>query len=174
MVDAPALVAPCGMETLAGHTVATEGLLLASVMDTPPVGAAVPNVTGKLAVLPDTNVTLTGNRMPPAAACATIAVAVALPKLDALAVIVTDPADTPLTGTDTLVLPVPKLTVAGTVATDALLELRLTVSAAAGVADRFSVRFCVAEPLIVRLAGEKFIVVAVTLPVTCTWELAVG
>lgn len=174
MVDARALVAPCGMEMLMGHTVAMEGLLLASVMDTPPADAAVPNVIGKLAVLPDIMVTLTGNRMPPAAACATIAVAVALPRLSALAVIVTDPAPTPVTGTDTLVLPAPKLTAVGTVATAALLELRLTVSGAEGVADRFSVRFCVAAPLIVRLAGEKLIVVAVTPPVTCTWELAVG
>ena len=92
----------------------------------------------------------------------------------ALAMIVTDPADTPVTGTDTLVATVGTLTAAGTVATAGLVELRLTVSAAVAGTDRFSVRFCVAEPLIVRPAGEKLIVVAVTLPVTCTWDLAVG
>ena len=158
---------------LAGHAVAIEGLALASVMDTPPAGAGVPNVTGKLAVLPDMIVTFTDTRMPPAAACATLTEAVALPKLSALAVIVTDPADTPVTGTDTLLAPVATLTTAGTVATAALLVLRLTVSAAVAGVDKFSVRFCVADPLIVMLAGEKLIVVAVTPPVTCTWELAV-
>ena len=94
----------------------------------------------------------------------------------ALAVIVTDPAATPVTGTDTVVVPVPKLTVAGVVATLTLLELRLMASPAGAGADRFSVRFCVAVPLIVRLPGEKLIVVVVLVPppVTCTWVLAVG
>lgn len=159
---------------LVGHTVAIEGLLLARVMDTPPTGAAVPNVTGKFPVLPDVIVTFTGNRMPPAAACATATVAVALPKFSALAVMVTDPADTPVTGTETLVAPVATLTTAGTVATAELVVLRFTVSATAAGVDKFSVRFCVAEPLIVELAGEKLIVIAVTPPVTCTCEVAFG
>ena len=90
--------------------------------------------------------------------------AVALAMFGALAVMVTDPAATPVTGTATLVIPVPKLTVAGTEATVALLELRLTTSAAGAGADRFNVRFCVATPLIVRLTGEKLIVVVVVPP----------
>jgi hypothetical protein len=83
---------------------------------------------------------------------------------------VTDPADTPVTGTDTLVAPVPKFTVAGTVATVGSLELRLTTSADVAGVERFRVRLCVATPLIVRLTGEKFIVVpgGVVPPVTCT------
>lgn len=112
--------------------------------------------------------------MPPVVVCVTVTPAVVLAMFIALAVIVTDPADTPVTGTDTLLAPVATLTTADTVATAALLVLRLTVTAAAAGTDRFSVRFCVAEPLIVRLVGEKLIVVGVTLPVTCTWELAVG
>jgi hypothetical protein len=106
--------------------------------------------------------------------CVTVTAAVALAMFVALAVIVTDPADTPVTGTDTLLAPVATLTVAGAVATAVLPELRLIVSAEAAGDDRFSVRFCVAEPVIVRLAGEKLIVVTATLPVTCTSELTVG
>jgi len=85
-------------------------------------------------------------------------------------VIVTKPADTPVTGTDTLVAPVPKVTVAGTVATVASLELKLTTSPAGDGADRFSVRLWVAAPLIVRATGEKLIVglTGMVPPVTCT------
>jgi hypothetical protein len=104
--------------------------------------------------------------------------AVALTRLGALAVIVTDPPDTPVTGTDMLVAPAAKVTVAGTVATVVSLELRLTTIAAAAEDDRFSARFCVAVPLIVRLAGEKFNVVfwggGVAPPVTCTSPLAIA
>jgi hypothetical protein len=99
----------------------------------------------------------------------TVTLAVALATFGALAVIVTDPAATPVTGTATLVIPVAKLTVAGAEATAALLDLRLTTSAARAGADRFSVRFCVAVPLMVRLTGEKLIVMAPVPPlVTCT------
>jgi hypothetical protein len=106
----------------------------------------------------------------------TVTLAAALARFGALAVIVTDPADTLVTGTATLVAPAPKLTVAGAVATLRLLELRLTASTDGAGADRFSVRFCIAVPLIVRLPGEKLIVVlvVVTPPVTCTWAVAVG
>lgn len=177
MVDARALVAPCGMETFEGHAVAIEGLLLASVMDTPPAGAAVANATGKLTVPPSATVRLAGRSIPPAADADIVAVtlAVALGIFDVLAVIVTSPAPTPVTGTATLVLPVPKLTVAGTVATVGLLEFRLTVSAAVAGTDRFSVRFCAAPSLTVRLPGQKLIVVAVLAPDSiCTGELAVA
>jgi hypothetical protein len=95
--------------------------------------------------------------------------------LSAPAVIVTDPGATLVTGTDVLVEPAAKLTMAGTVATVWSLELRLTVSAAGATPDRFKVRPCVAMPLMVRLTGEKLIVRGgATAAVTCTWELAVG
>ena len=63
---------------------------------------------------------------------------------------ITDPAATLVTGTDTLVAPAAKVTVPGTVATVGSLVPRLTVSAAAAGVERFSVRFCVSDPLIVR------------------------
>jgi hypothetical protein len=171
-----AIVTPCGMKKVDGDTVALVGSLLTNVMYTPPAGAAVPSVTGKFTVAPGVTATLAGNRMPPAAGCVTVTLAVALAMFDALAVIVTDPAATPVTGTDTVVAPAPKLTVEGAVATLTLLELRLTTSPAVVGADRFSVRFCVVAWLIVRLPGQKLIVVLVgiTPPVTCTWALAVG
>lgn len=164
------MVAPSGIETLAGHTVAVDGLLLVSVTVTPPAGAAVPKVRARFTELPDVTVTLAGSRMDAAAVavCVTVTLAVVLARLGALAVMVTDPAATPVTGTETLVAPVPKLTVAGIVATVMSLEIRLTARAAGDGADKFSVRFCVVPWETVRLPGQKLIVVAVVPDVTCT------
>jgi len=154
------LVAPAGMVIVEGNTDAIKGLVLANVRYTVPVGA-VPSDTGKLTVLPGVTVTLEGNRMPPLDGCVTVTLAVALARLVALAVMVTDPAVTPVTGTVTLVALAPMLTVAGVEATAALLELRLTDSPPAGAgADRFRVRFWVSAPPIVRLPGQKLMVVA--------------
>ena len=101
--------------------------------------------------------------------------ALVLVRFGALAVMVADPVATLVTDTDTLVVPTPKLTIAGAVATVASLEFRLMTNAADAGADRFSVRFCVVIPLIVRLPGTKLMVMAgVTPPVTCTWARAVG
>lgn len=96
-----------------------------------------------------------------------------LARFGALAVRVTDPAPTPVTGTDTLAAPVPRLTSEGTVATVVLLELRVTTKPAGAGADRFSVRFCIVPWESDRLPGQKLIVVAVPPDVTCTWVLAV-
>ena len=73
-----------------------------------------------------------------------------------------------MTGTLTLVAFAGKLTVAGTVATAVLLELRAIVSPLGGAGpERLKVRFCAAPVPIVRLLGEK-----PTLPVTVTGWLA--
>lgn len=176
VVDARALVAPWGIKMFAGHSVAIDGLLLASVMDTPPAGATVPNDTGKLTVSPAAIVRLGGRTIfpgpDPDGAALTLAVALAM--FDVLAVIVTNPVPTPVTGTDTVALPAPKLTVAGTVTTVGSLDFRLTASAAVAGTDRLSVRFCVMPSVTVRLPGQKLIVVTVPPPVTCTWVLAVA
>ena len=79
--------------------------------------------------------------------------AVALERPGALAVMLAEPAATPVTGTGALVAPTAKFTLAGTVATPALLELRLMVRLACAGADKINVRFCVADATIVRLAG---------------------
>ena len=82
----------------------------------------------------------------------------------ALAWMVAEPVDTPETGTVAVVVFCGKNTVAGTVATDGLLELRLTVRPPAGAdADKFRVRFCVVGPTIVAFCGRKL-----TFAVTCT------
>jgi hypothetical protein len=86
----------------------------------------------------------------------TVTLAVAVPKFGVLAVIVAEPCATPATVTLTLLAPAAKVTVAGTVATPVLLELRLAVSPPAGaIPDRFNVKFCAEFAPIVRLAGEK-------------------
>lgn len=93
----------------------------------------------------------------------------------ALAVTKIDPGATPATGTDTLAVPAPKVTDAGTVATVTSLDPRPTVRADEAAAERFSVRFCVAPVLTARLAGAKLIVRGGGgTPFTCTWEVAVG
>jgi hypothetical protein len=129
--------------------------LLVSERNTPPDGAAVPNVTGNGADCPGTTVTLAGRMIPDCVAPGTVTLAVAFPKFGVLAVIVAEPCATPVTGTFTLVAPAANVTVAGSVATPVLLELRLAVNPPGADPDRFSVRFCTEPALIVRLAGEK-------------------
>jgi hypothetical protein len=97
----------------------------------------------------------------------TVTLAVAFPKFGVLAVIVTDPGDTPPTGTATLVAPAANVTVEYTAATPVLLELRLAVSPAGAGPDRFSVRFSVTPALIVRLAGEKELLPPLVITCTC-------
>ena len=100
---------------------------------------------------------------------AIVTLLVATPKLGVLAVIVTVPGATPVTGTLTLVEPAAKVTVEGRVATLVLLERRLTVSALAGAADRFSVRSCIAPAAMVRppIGVKKLLP-----PLAITWTLA--
>src|ERR1700730_3930843 len=77
---------------------------------------------------------------PPELETVTLAIALAMP--GALAVMVAEPAATPVTVTVALVAPAVKLTVAGTVALLLSLELRFTVKPPAGACPpgRFSVR----------------------------------
>src|ERR1022692_4746508 len=87
---------------------------------------------------------------------ATVTLLFAVPNPGVLAIIVTEPDTTPVTGTLTAPEPAVKVTVAGTVATLGLLELRLAATPLPGADDRLSVRSCVAPALMVRpLTGEK-------------------
>lgn len=81
----------------------------------------------------------------------------------ALAWIMVDPTPTPVTGKVTLVPLAGKVTVAGSVATAALAELKITFKALGRAAASVSVRFCVAPWDSVRLVGKKF-----KLSATCT------
>lgn len=101
---------------------------------------------------------------------ATVTLLLAVPNPGVLAVIVTEPPTTPVTGTLTAAEPAVKVTVGGTVATPGSLELRLAVTPLPGADDRFSVRSCVAPVLMVRpLTGEKKLLPPPV--VTWTWAL---
>ena len=80
------------------------------------------------------------------------------------------PAPTAVTGTLTLVAPTANVTVAGTVATAVLLELRLAVSPALAAPDRFNVSVPLPPALRLRLDGENELVPP--LDTTCTCVLA--
>jgi hypothetical protein len=142
-------------------------LLLDIVTLTPPAGAAAGRVMLNGVTWPIPTVTLEGTMMPPTGCTVMLAVVFAMPgREDAL--MVAEPAVTPVTGTVVVVALAANVTVAGTVATLMLLELRLMVRPPAGAgADRFKVRFCEAVPMMVAIAGEKLMVA-----VTCTDWLA--
>ena len=122
--------------------------------NTPPGPAAVASVTGYCRDCPTPSARLAGVCIG-AEADATVTVAVAVPKFGTVAVITVEPAATAVTGTLTLVALAAKVTVAGTVATLGLLELRLTVRPELAPADRFKVSVPEAPTLRLRLEEEK-------------------
>jgi hypothetical protein len=139
-----AVVAPCGMRTVAGVTVTFEASLLANATVTPPAGAGAGSVTTKAADSPSLTGVFAGA---PIVTPVTFTVAVAVAGLKmalmfALAVITAVPPATAVTGTCTLVAPAAKVTLAGTVARVGSLELRLAVKPPAGAWSpvRFSAR----------------------------------
>jgi hypothetical protein len=135
------VVIPSGMKTACGEMSATDELVLARVMFTPPEGAIPPNATGKFAEDPAVMDVLPGKMIPTDEGCVTVTPAVALPAFDAFAVIVAVPAAIAVRATGALLAPAGMVTADGTVATLVLLELRLTVIGDAAEADRLIVRF---------------------------------
>ena len=135
------VVEPVAMNTLAGVTLTFDGSLLASVTVMPPAGAAAGSVIGNATDWPSPTLALDDTRMVPG--LTTVTLAVVSPTLGrALAWIAAEPIPTPVTGTVTLVALAANVTVAGTMATPELLELRLMVRPPAGAgADRFRERF---------------------------------
>jgi hypothetical protein len=97
----------------------------------------------------------------------TVTLALALPKFGVFAVMVAEPPATPATGTATLVAPAVNVTLAGTVATPALFELRLAVSPAGAGTDKFSVRLPAEPALIAKLLGEKKLLPPLAITCTC-------
>jgi hypothetical protein len=153
--------APPAMFTVVGLTVAFEESALLRVTVTPPGGALTGNVTANAVAPPSGAVTPDASPMGPAVTTVTLAVASGI-NVVALAWITAEPKPLPVTGTLAVVAPLANVTVAGTVATDVLLELRFTVVPAAGAAaESVSVRFCVFKPVIVADVGLK-VTVAVT------------
>jgi hypothetical protein len=139
---------------LASVTVTSEATTCGSVTVK---GTDRPRPTGVLAgtSIPGKTITLT----------VTLTVAIGILGALAVAVIVAPPTATPVTGTVTVDVPAVKLTDAGTAATAALLELRLTSRPPAGAGpDSVSVRFC-ARPTVIAVFPEKTIVaLTVTVP----------
>src|SRR3954453_20732678 len=132
------VVAPSGTTTL-GVTVTFVVSLLLSETVTPPAGAGAERVMGNGADVPTGTLTPLGNEIVP---WDTVTLAVDSAMLAALARIVVVPAPNPVTGTVALVAPAANDTVAGTVATPVLSDLRLTVTPTAGAgADKVNVRF---------------------------------
>src|SRR5271165_2460818 len=134
-----------------GNTVTFVVSLLDILTLTPPGPAALGRVMLKGVTWPMPTLTLEGTPMPPALWTVTLAVVFAMLGREQ-ALMVAEPAATPVTGTVVLVALAAKVTVAGTVATLVLLELTLTVRPPAGAgAERFNVRFCVAVPMMVAI-----------------------
>lgn len=88
-------------------------------------------------------------------------------RLPAYAVMVVDPAVNGVTMKETLVDEVPIVTLAGTAATAAFVEAKVTMTGEVAGAPRLNVKLCCVVPVIVRFDGVK-----VRLPVTCTVWLA--
>jgi hypothetical protein len=155
------------MVTLAGEIVTLLVLLLLSDTVTF-AGAGCGSVTAKVAVCPRFTLVLEGRLMAPGLVTVIDSVVLGMFGAAVLAVIVAVPTDTPVTGTLTVVAPAAKFTVAGTVATDGVSELRLMVKPPAGAApERFNTAFCVVTPVTVRLGCAKLMVAF-----TCTVVLA--
>ena len=157
------VVCPAAMVTLAGETATLEESALASETVTPPAGAADDRVTARAADCPSPTVTPDCRVIDPKVTTVMVAV-VSTMFGRAFAWMIAVPTTPLVTGTITLVAFAAMLTVAGTVATDVLLELRLMVNPPAGAGpESVKVRFCVEAVPTVRLLGEK-----PTLPTTCT------
>ena len=161
------VVCPAAIVTVVGEIVTLAVSLLDKATVTPPAGAAAGNVTANAAVWLGPTVTFDGRPIVPALTTVTLAVVSAMFGRE-LAWIVVVPGVTLVTGTVALVALAAIVTVAGTVATLALLELKLKIMPPAGAgADKFSVRFWVAIPVMVVVLGDKLAVA-----VTCTVWLA--
>ncbi len=157
------VVAFGGKPTLNG-TVATPAFDDIRVTTSPPAGAGVDSVRVRFCVAVPPMVAVPDGKLNVAATgtAVTVTLAVVLATPGAPAVTVADPAPPPITGTATLFPFAGMVTVAGTVATPALSELRLIVRAVEVVPERLSVRFCVPVPAIVMLPEKPSAAVTFT------------
>lgn len=146
-------VAPAAMETVAG-TIALVVSLLVSVTVTPPAGAGTGSTTLNGTEPPICTVEPAGR--PTGPADVTVTPMLVWARFVLLACIVVEPKATLVMGTVAVVFVAVKVTVAGTVATPVLSELRFTVMPLAGAGpERFKVTFCVVKPEMVMVVGEK-------------------
>jgi hypothetical protein len=157
-----AVVCPAGTVTLGAPSVTFVVSLLTRFTVTAD-GGADGRVTVKVALPPNCTAVLAGSPIEPPLCTVTLVVVLGRFGAVVLAVIVTGPPSaTPVTGTFTVLVPAAITTLAGTVATAVLPEVRLIVIPPVGaLADRFSATFCVTNPLIVTV-GEPNVIVAAT------------
>ena len=140
---------PAAMKTVCGVTVSFEGSVLIR-MTFMGAGAGKGKLTESGAVWPSPTVPEESRVILPASLTVTFAV-VSARLGSALAWMTAEPVPVPVTGTVTLVAPAIKVTVSGTVAVVASVELKAIVKPPPGAGpERLSVKFCVAIPVIVR------------------------
>jgi hypothetical protein len=124
--------------------------------------AGLERLTAKVAWAPNPTVGLDGRVMLSGAVTTTLVVAAATVVATGVAVIVVGPGATDVIGTFTVVAPAAIVTLAGTVATPVLLDVRFTLRPLAGAADViFKATFCVLTPVIVTV-GTANVKVVVT------------
>jgi len=131
------------------------GSLLLKVTVRPVLGAGKESEMGNGTDWPVPTDTLDGKIIAPKTLTVTFSVALLMFVVLALAVIVAEPFLTPVTGTETVVAPAGILTLAGTVATAVLLELKLIARADGAAIDSFSVKFVVPPTPIDAVGDEK-------------------
>src|ERR1700736_61053 len=136
--------------------VTLEVSLLTRATVTPPVGAAVPKVTGNGADWFGASVTLEGRPIVPGLVILTLAVVFAIFGVAVLAVIVVEPGPTGVTGTFTLFWFAGIVTEAGAVATPVLEEVSVNVTGEGAGTESTSERICAPDPAAtVRVDGKK-------------------
>src|SRR5215471_7988599 len=141
------------METVPGLTKSVLGSVLLKVTVTPPGGAATGRVSGNAVRVPSTAVTPEGSPIGPALTTETFAVVSGM-NGGWLAWITDEPRLTPVTCTFAVVAFAANVTLAGTVATAVLLELRPTVRPPAGAAaDSVRVKVLTFSPVMVAVGG---------------------
>jgi len=164
------VVWPVAIVTLGSDMVTLLLSVLARAMVT---GAAAGDdrLTGKAAVTLSPRAPLAGRLIVPVpepVETVTLVTALAMPGVRDTAVMVDVPCPTAVNNTLTVVEFAAKLTLAGTVTTLVLLEVRLTVRPPGGAAaERFRATFCVVIPVIETVGEAKLMIVA-----TCTRLLA--
>jgi hypothetical protein len=157
------VVWPVAIVTLGSEMVTLLLSLLASAIVTGAV-AGDDKLTGKAAVTPSPSAPFAGRLIVPVPEpleTVTLVAALAIPGVRDTAVMVAVPCPTAVNNTFTVVEFAAKLTLAGTVTTFVLLEVRFTVRPPGGApAERFRATFCVAIPLIVTVGEAKLMTVA--------------
>ena len=158
---APGAVWPARIVILGEEIVTFEVSPLARLMVIS-AGAGLERLTANVAEVPNPTLGLEGSVMLSGPVTTTLVVAAATVVGTGVAVIVEGPGATEVINTFAEVAPAAIVTLAGTVATPVLLDVRFTLRPPAGAADEmFNATFCVFTPVIVTV-GEANVSVVVT------------